>query len=241
MQIYHAGQWPRQTALDTAWENENHCIFENGARALSKEIRKAKKINDTSLCEDLAARLTSVSASTGYTLAWEAFADTDANPGPSIVGGLLGSVGIEDPWRKIKAVPPGGLGDLDLFLTSSIEMHNECAHSGNTTSPPTASDLRRYGQNFAGLGMAIVVVPRGKARQAGRSLSSSLLNCLGPLLQWTEWWVRLLRLDCLLCENFKTYLTCRSRGSRLLPLDLVCATPLYLCRLASRSLSANSS
>lgn len=45
--------------------------FENGARALSKEIRKAKKINDTSLCEDLAARLASVSASTGYTLAWK--------------------------------------------------------------------------------------------------------------------------------------------------------------------------
>jgi hypothetical protein len=132
--------------------------FENGARALSKEIRKAKKINDTSLCEDLAARLASVSASTGYTLAWEAFADTDANPGPSIVGGLLSSVGIEDPWRKIKAVPPGGLGDLDLVLTSFIEMRNECAHSGNTTSPPTASDLTQYGQNFAGLGTAIVVV-----------------------------------------------------------------------------------
>jgi hypothetical protein len=136
--------------------------FENGARVLSKEIRKARKINDTSLCEDLAARLASVSAATGYTLAWEAFADTEANPGPSIVGGLLSSVGVEEPWKKIKAVPPGGLGDLDLFLTSFIEMRNECAHSGNTTSPPTASDLLQYGRNFDGLGTAIVVVLEAK-------------------------------------------------------------------------------
>lgn len=132
--------------------------FENGARALGKETRKARKNNDTTLCEDLAARLASVSASTGYTLAWEAFADTEANPGPSVVGGLLGSVGIEDPWKKLKAAPPGGLGDLDLFLTSFIEMRNECAHSGKTTSPPTASNLIEYGQNLAGLGTAIVVV-----------------------------------------------------------------------------------
>ena len=136
--------------------------FENGARALSKEIRKARKINDTSLCEDLAARLASVSATTGYTLAWEAFADTEANPGPSIVGGLLGSVGVEEPWKKIKAAPPGKLGDLDLFLTSFIEMRNECAHSGTTTSPPTASDLIQYGENLDGLGTAIVVVLEAK-------------------------------------------------------------------------------
>lgn len=132
--------------------------FENGARALGREIRKGRRMNDTSLCEDLAARLASVSATTGYTLAWEAFADTEANPGPNVVGSLLGSVGIEEPWRKIKAVPPGGFGDLDLFLTSFIEMRNECAHSGNTASPPTASDLVQYGQNFIGLGTAIVVV-----------------------------------------------------------------------------------
>jgi len=132
--------------------------FENGARALGREIRKARKTNDTSLCEDLAARLASVSATNGYTLAWEAFADTEANPGPSVVGGLLSSVGIEEPWKKIKAVPPGGFGDLDLFLTSFIEMRNECAHSGNTASPPTPSDLIQYGQNFDGLATAIVVV-----------------------------------------------------------------------------------
>ena len=133
--------------------------FENGARALSKEIRKAKKINDTSLCEDLAATASLRECSPQVTR-WpgKPLRTPMLNPGPSIVGGLLSSVGIEDPWRKIKAVPPGGLGDLDLFLTSFIEMRNECAHSGNTTSPPTASDLIQYGQNFAGLGTAIVVV-----------------------------------------------------------------------------------
>lgn len=132
--------------------------FENGARALSRELRKAKKSNDTTLCEDLAARLASVSASTGYTLAWEAFADTDANPGPNVVGGLLGSVGVEHPWKKIKATARSGLVNMEMFLTSFIEMRNECAHSGNTTSPPTPLDLVEYGNNLTGLAEAIVGV-----------------------------------------------------------------------------------
>lgn len=132
--------------------------FDNGARALTREMRRARKLNDTTLCEDLATRLASVGSSTGYTLAWEAFADTEANPGPTVVGGLLGSVGVTEPWKTIKAASPSGLGDLQLFLTSFIEMRNECAHSGNTTSPPTASNLVEYGQSLGGLGTSIVIV-----------------------------------------------------------------------------------
>jgi hypothetical protein len=132
--------------------------FEYGARALGKQLKKDKKLGNTALCEDLAVRLASVNTSTGYTLAWEAFAETQANPGPIVIGGLLSAVGVNHPWKQLKASTPSGLGDLELFLTTFIEMRNECAHSGNTTSPPTASELLQYVQNFAGLGQAMITV-----------------------------------------------------------------------------------
>jgi hypothetical protein len=132
--------------------------FENGARALSKQIKRDKKSGDMTHCEDLAARLASVSSATGYQLAWEAFADTRANPGPEVIKDIINSVGIDSPWEKLKAASPPNLGDLELFLMSFIEMRNECAHSGYTTSPPTASDLIGYGESMDGIGKAIVNV-----------------------------------------------------------------------------------
>lgn len=89
--------------------------FENGARVLSKEIRKARKINDTSLCEDLAARLASVGAVTGYTLVWEAFADTEANPGPSVVGGCSVRLAWKIRGKRSKQYLRAGLEILIYF------------------------------------------------------------------------------------------------------------------------------
>lgn len=132
--------------------------FENGARALSKQIRQDKKSGNTTRCEDLASRLASVSATTGYKLAWEAFADTRSNPDPNVIDDILKSVGVKEPWKKLHAATPSEVVNLELFLTSFIEMRNECAHSGNTTSPPTASELARYGKNLLGLGAAMVKV-----------------------------------------------------------------------------------
>ena len=132
--------------------------FENGARALGKQLKQDRKNGNTVLCEDLASRLASVGAPTGYTLAWEAFADTQANPGPEVIGCLLSQVGVENAWKKLHDATPPGLVDLRMFLTSFIEMRNECAHSGNATSPPTAPGLVEYGQNLSGLGIAMVKV-----------------------------------------------------------------------------------
>jgi len=135
-----------------------HTHFRLGAKALEWQYKMDKRNGDTTKCENLAARLASVSAATGYTLAWEAFANTQSNPSPFVVGALLSGVGVKKPWPKLKAATPPGLVDLNTFLTSFIIMRNECAHSGNTTSPPGAADLLQYGQNLSGLGTAMVVV-----------------------------------------------------------------------------------
>lgn len=139
-------------------EAMKHTHFRMGAKAIERQLKDDKKIGDTTRCEDLAARLASVSAVTGYTLVWEAFAHTEANPSPEVVGKLLSAVGVEKPWDKLRAATPTGLVDLHTFLTSFIAMRNECAHSGNTTSPPGAADLLQYGQNLSGLGAAMVDV-----------------------------------------------------------------------------------
>jgi hypothetical protein len=139
-------------------EDMIHTHFREGAAALKWQVRSDKKIGNMTKCENLTARLASVSAPRGYTLAWEAFANTEANPGPDVFGKLLGSVGVKKPWAKLKTATPAGLVDLNTFLTSFIAMRNECAHSGNTTTPPGASDLLQYGQNLSGLGVAMVSV-----------------------------------------------------------------------------------
>jgi hypothetical protein len=133
--------------------------FENGARVLGTELHNARKNDgDTSSCEDLAERLASVKSQSGYSLVWEAFAYTRANPGPKVVKELLNGVGIADPWKKLRDAVPHGLVDLNLFLTSLIEMRNECAHSGNTAAPPTPIELLQYGENLRGLATGIVLV-----------------------------------------------------------------------------------
>jgi len=142
--------------------------FEKGARVLGQELRNARKSKDLTRCTDLSMRIASMSASTGYTYAWEAFADTEANPNPSVVGGLLGNVEIENPWKRIKAATPIGLIDLETFLVGFIEMRNECAHSGSMTTPPTPSDLKEYGANLSGLAGAIVAVLEDKLHEFAR-------------------------------------------------------------------------
>lgn len=139
-------------------EAMKHTHFRNGAKALEWQLKEDKRAGDTTRCENLAARLASVGAVTGYTLAWEAFANTQANPGPEVVGELIGAVGVAKPWEKLRAATPPGMVDLQTFLTSFIAMRNECAHSGSTTSPPGAADLLQYGQNLSGLGTAMVTV-----------------------------------------------------------------------------------
>ena len=132
--------------------------FQQGARALEKQIRRDKKSGNTTQSEDLANRLASFGSVSGYQFAWEAFAETHANPGPNVIGELLSKVGVKSAWARLKGVTTPGRGDLELFLTSFIEIRNDCAHTGGASSNPTASDLREYGDNLDALAAAMVKV-----------------------------------------------------------------------------------
>jgi hypothetical protein len=133
--------------------------FENGARALERLVKTEKQAAGVTVkCEDLASRLASVRSANGYTLVAEAFTETKANPGPRVVADLLRAIGVENPWKHLRAAAPKALGDIELFLTTFIELRNECAHSGSTTSPPTASDLDQYCKNFEGMATAVTAV-----------------------------------------------------------------------------------
>jgi hypothetical protein len=104
----------------------------------------------------MAARLASVSAGTGYQLVWEAFADTQANPGPNVVGELIKAAGIKDAWKNIEAAATVRKGNLKTFLGTFIAIRNECAHTGSISSPPAASDLTEYGENLVAICEAVV-------------------------------------------------------------------------------------
>jgi hypothetical protein len=135
-----------------------HVHFRQGAKALEWQLKRDKKAGSTTRCEDLVARLASVGMTTGYTLVWEAFANTQSTPGPDVLSKLLGALGVQGTWKRLKEATPAGLVNLETFLTSFIAMRNECAHSGSTTSPPTATDLLEYGKNLDGLAEAVVNV-----------------------------------------------------------------------------------
>jgi len=144
--------------------------FEKGARFLigvAAAERREAVVPVKSI--DLATRLSSTKLNVGYELAWEAFTRTQANPGPDVVKEMLKDVAIEDPWERLRLAASANAGDLQLSLTSLIAMRNECAHSGSTQSPPTASDLRQHCQNLEVLGLAIVTV-----LEAQRALFSAL-------------------------------------------------------------------
>jgi hypothetical protein len=132
--------------------------FDKGGKALRGEIKRDRENNDTANAENMAERLRSVSAGTGYQLVWEAFADTQANPGPTVVKGLINVVGVQDPWRKINAATTPPRGDLETFLRIFIFIRNECAHTGSVATPPTASVLTEYGENLVAIGEGVVML-----------------------------------------------------------------------------------
>ena len=132
--------------------------FEKGARALAKQIKEDWKSGDTSKTQDLADLLASLAAIQGYRLVWEAFADTRSNPGPDVVEEFLRSVGVQDPWGKLRSETIPGKVDLAVFLTSFIEVRNDCAHTGGANSKTVASDLLVFGDNLVALAQATITV-----------------------------------------------------------------------------------
>jgi hypothetical protein len=87
---------------------------------------------------------------------WEAFAETGGNPGSEVIADFLKRFGVERPIETLASnvfLPssnPGGAAVnlsppvLSTMLDSFIAIRNECAHTGQATNTPTASDVLGY-------------------------------------------------------------------------------------------------
>ena len=128
--------------------------YSGGAEALSWASKKDKNLRSTLISQDLTRRLGSLDQAVGYTLAWEAFANTKSNPGSDTVASLLSGLEVEKAWVSINDLHKE-YGRLDTFLISFIEMRNICAHTGRHSTPPSGADITDYVNKFRALAECI--------------------------------------------------------------------------------------
>ena len=120
--------------------------FETGGQLLGqKATNKSRVAWIAATKEDMVVRLSSPATSpVGYTLLWEAFATTGGNPGPGVLKDVLEDLGVEKVTTKLNLVLGGTYETVRLALQSFIDVRNECAHTGSSTTIPTPGDLSDY-------------------------------------------------------------------------------------------------
>lgn len=130
--------------------------FEEGGRILqAKASGNRRHAWIAASQEDIARRLHSVARPTGYEIVWEAFANTNANPGIEVVRTFLANFGIKDGWRQIAAKNGVSKAWAMESLDNIIVVRNECAHTGSVAIVPLPSDLRAYSDNLERLAGAM--------------------------------------------------------------------------------------
>lgn len=108
---------------------------------------------------DAAKRLASVSGNqVPYEILWEAFANTQANPGSKEIGAYLKRFHIMEPIPTLARAMNVSENTLALFLNSFMEVRNECAHTGTAKNIPTSSDVRGYCDLIQSIGDGVVTV-----------------------------------------------------------------------------------
>jgi hypothetical protein len=135
--------------------------YGEGALYLQKMARDEKKEDPIILAKaaDAARRLASVGGPLmPYELLWEAFADTQANPGPDQVSTFLRRFHIDQPLPTLAAAMNTSENNLILRLKSFIEIRNECAHNGMAASVPTTNDALGFCDLVEEIGQGIVAV-----------------------------------------------------------------------------------
>lgn len=142
--------------------------FESGGSILARASQAARRGRPTSFGgatrEDIAARLHSPnsSAAGGYQIVWEAFADTEANPGPAVVTNIAKRVGLTSVWPTIAAKAstavgaPVSEGALVAKLADLVSKRNECAHTGTAGVIPTPIELKEYAETLDRIAQGIV-------------------------------------------------------------------------------------
>jgi hypothetical protein len=119
----------------------------DGGQRLTDVTRKERKERPLLLANasDVARRLASVASNQApYEILWEAFADTQANPGSKEIGEFLGRFDVANPIPTLAAAMSWSENTVVLRLGSFIQVRNECAHTGATTLSLTTTDLTGY-------------------------------------------------------------------------------------------------
>jgi hypothetical protein len=133
----------------------------DGALHIRQMARQEKSANPLVLAKasDAARRLASVSdPQFPYEILWEAFAETQANPGPEEISNFLKRFDIFEPLPTLAAAMNVTQNTLALSLRSFMQIRNECAHTGSAKNIPTTSDVRGYCDLVGQIGSGIVAV-----------------------------------------------------------------------------------
>ena len=111
--------------------------------------------------EDVVARLHSVTSGATFDLVWEAFADTEANPGPAVVRKIGVALGLDRNhfWAEVSSrcgSPTWSATAMQASLRALIDKRNACAHTGMVSPVPAAAEIIEYVEMLAALGTGIV-------------------------------------------------------------------------------------
>jgi hypothetical protein len=144
-------------------ENIRDKHFQGGGEELSKVVVQSSRRRPVgnATAEDLVTRLHSAFDSTdSYQIVWEGFADTQANPGPSVVNDIAKGLGLQDFWRQVSkhSGDPTRWSDsaLKTKLGDLIAKRNACAHTGTVSPIPTASDILDFADMLQAIGTGFV-------------------------------------------------------------------------------------
>jgi hypothetical protein len=143
---------PSKVRVTHYWDGAAH------VREMARQERSADPLLLLNAA-DAARRLASVGgAQLPYEIVWEAFAQTQANPGPDEVSAFLKRFHIDEPLPTLAAAMNTTQNTLALSLRSFMEIRNECAHTGKAKNVPTTSDVRDYCKLIEDVGTGIVAV-----------------------------------------------------------------------------------
>jgi hypothetical protein len=145
-------QLPSKIRVTHFWDGALHL------RDLAAEEKSGSPVVLTQ-ASDAARRLASVSGTQmPYEILWEAFANTQANPGSKEIGTYLKRFHIAEPIITLAATMKMSENTLALRLNSFMEIRNECAHTGSAKNIPTPSDVRGYCELLESIGEGVVAV-----------------------------------------------------------------------------------
>jgi hypothetical protein len=141
----------------------------DGALYLREMARQERAEDPVVLAKasDAARRLASVgSPQLPYEILWEAFAETQANPGPDQISTFLKRFHIDEPLPTLAVAMGTTQNNLSIRLRSFMEIRNECAHTGSASKVPTTSEVRGFCDLIEQLGKGMVDVFQNTLRQA---------------------------------------------------------------------------